>query len=64
MIHLTKRPLPLGVTIKSEQDCRSGVVFDMLAEDCHNSALARSSNSNIQPKNDNTVGGPIELGAL
>jgi hypothetical protein len=36
MIHLAKRPLPPGVTIKSEQDYRSRAVFNMLAEDCHN----------------------------
>ena len=35
MIKLTKRPLPDGVTITSESDYRSGIVFDMLIEDCH-----------------------------
>jgi hypothetical protein len=33
MIKLTKRPLPDGVTIKRENDYRSGVVFKMLTDD-------------------------------
>lgn len=35
MIKLTKRPLPVGVTIVSDNDYRSGPVFDALVEDCH-----------------------------
>jgi hypothetical protein len=35
MIRLTKRPLPDGVTITSDNDYRSGVVFNTLVEDCH-----------------------------
>jgi len=35
MIHLTKRPLPPGITIKSENDYRKGMLFDILVEDCH-----------------------------
>ena len=35
MVKLTKRTLPNGVTIKSDNDYRKGVVFDMLVEDCH-----------------------------
>jgi hypothetical protein len=36
MIRLSKSPLPSHITIKSEKDYQSGIVFDMLAEDCHN----------------------------
>ena len=36
MVKLTKRPLPDGVTIQSENDYRKGIVLQMLAEDCHN----------------------------
>ena len=36
MVKLTKRPLPDGITIKSEKDYRQEEVFNILAEDCHN----------------------------
>ena len=36
MIHLHKSPLPPNITIKSERDYQSGVVLEILAEDCHN----------------------------
>ena len=36
MIKINKRPLPDGVTIKTENDYRSGIVFQMLTEDCYN----------------------------
>jgi len=36
MIHLSKRQLPPNITIKSKKDYQSGVVFEILAEDCHN----------------------------
>ena len=35
MIKINKRPLPSGVTITNEKDYRSGVVFQMLIEDCN-----------------------------
>jgi len=35
MVKMTKRSLPVGVTITSEKDYRSGIVLEMLAEDCH-----------------------------
>ena len=35
MILMNKRPLPDGVTISREEDYRSGIVFQMLVEDCH-----------------------------
>ena len=35
MIKINKRPLPNGITIAHENDYRSGVVFQMLVEDCN-----------------------------
>jgi hypothetical protein len=35
MVKLTKRPLPDGVTIDSENDYRKGIVLKTLIEDCH-----------------------------
>jgi hypothetical protein len=35
MVKLTKRELPPDVTITSENDYRSGIVFEMLVEDCY-----------------------------
>lgn len=35
MVKLTKTPLPAGVKITSDNDYRSGMVFDTLVEDCH-----------------------------
>ena len=35
MIKINKRPLPSGITITQENDYRSGVVFQMLVEDCN-----------------------------
>lgn len=35
MVRLTKRPLPEGITIESEQDYRKGEVLITLAEDCN-----------------------------
>jgi len=34
MIKIIKRPLPIGVTISRDEDYRSGVIFQMLVEDC------------------------------
>jgi hypothetical protein len=34
MIKINKRPLPAGVEIKHESHYRSGIVFDLLFEDC------------------------------
>jgi len=36
MVKITKRPLPDGVTISSDNDYRSGPVFDILVNDCRN----------------------------
>ena len=36
MIRIEKRPLPSDVITFKEDDYRSGIVFEMLTEDCHN----------------------------
>jgi hypothetical protein len=35
MIKLTKRPLPDGIAITTDDDYRNGIVFGILVEDCH-----------------------------
>ena len=36
MVKITKSPLPIGALIKTESDYRSGDIFEILANDCHN----------------------------
>jgi hypothetical protein len=57
MIKINKRPLPGDVTITCEEDYRSGKVFQMLIEDCHDKCYICEDSVHTAPNVEHRIPG-------